>query len=432
MLILCVISYIFFRDSRGIAIDATVQKARSICLAVESAREQKQAEWQNGAVTKEQVSEWFKEPGHRSKALASIPVVTAWNTAKIKADEGEYDFRVPALNPRNPENTPNAFEARALKLLRSQNLDEYSAVNPDTNAVHYFRPVRLSKDCLLCHGDPANSLALWGNNDGLDGAGYPMEGWEAGDMHGAFEVIQSLNRADSMVWGILKKTSLVALLSLAGLGAAAYFVVGSVSQRLSSSRTEISNAVTMVSDNVAQVATASHQLESSISEISNNAAEAAGMSTNAVQEAENTMKAIESLVDSSSEIGKVVTMINEISEQTNLLALNATIEAARAGESGRGFSVVANEVKELAKQTGGATQHIANSLNSIREDGSTANSSVEKINEIIRQVSEAQQSIAGAVQEQSAVTTEINRNMTQVSEGGSAIEAKVESVFNSI
>lgn len=120
--------------------------------------------------------------------LEAVPIVTALNTAKVKAGELNYTFRAPKFSPRNPENTPSEFEAKILKELESKNLEEKVIV--DNLNVYYFKPIKLTKECLFCHGDPA------GEKDVVGGV---KEGWREGEIHGAFEVISSLKEAEAKV-----------------------------------------------------------------------------------------------------------------------------------------------------------------------------------------------------------------------------------------
>jgi methyl-accepting chemotaxis protein len=121
---------------------------------------------------------------------------------------------------------------------------------------------------------------------------------------------------------------------------------------------------------------------------------------------------VNKLGQSSIEIGKVIKVITAIAGQTNLLALNATIEAARAGDAGRGFAVVANEVKELAKQTANATEDISQRIEAIQTDTKAAVQAITQITDIINQINDFQSTIASAIEEQTATTNEISRNIS--------------------
>jgi methyl-accepting chemotaxis protein len=155
----------------------------------------------------------------------------------------------------------------------------------------------------------------------------------------------------------------------------------------------------------------------SIREISKSASEAARVAKSAVTLANATTQTISKLGISSQEIGKVIKVITSIAQQTNLLALNATIEAARAGEAGKGFAVVANEVKELAKETAHATEEISQKIESIQSDTKAAITAIADVSEIINQVNDISGTIASAVEEQTATTNEIGRNVSDAARG---------------
>lgn len=185
--------------------------------------------------------------------------------------------------------------------------------------------------------------------------------------------------------------------------------------------TMVSGAAEEVSANAHALASAVEQFDLSIKEIAANATNAASVARSAVQATEVTNTTITRLGESSAEIGNVIKVINSIAEQTNLLALNATIEAARAGEAGKGFAVVANEVKELAKETGKATEGIVRRIEAIQSDTLAAVDAIGRVTEIIGQINESQNAIAGAVEEQTAMTSEISRNISEVASGSGDI-----------
>jgi methyl-accepting chemotaxis protein len=190
----------------------------------------------------------------------------------------------------------------------------------------------------------------------------------------------------------------------------------------------VSAASEQVSKNVQTVATGADEMGASIKEIAKNTSEATRIATAAVSTAESTNSTIQKLGQSSAEIGQVIKVITTIAQQTNLLALNATIEAARAGEAGKGFAVVANEVKELAKETAKATEDISGKIEAIQSDTKAAVEAIGEIGTVINQINDIQNTIASAVEEQSATTNEISRNLAEAAKGGMDITRNITGV----
>jgi methyl-accepting chemotaxis protein len=252
---------------------------------------------------------------------------------------------------------------------------------------------------------------------------------------------------------------------------------------LSAATTEISSRAVQSAGNAHtqssktnQIAAAAQEMTATIGEISHNAEGAASASRTSaetadqggvvMQAAATTMEKIatatgtvaekmSSLAQRSQDIGKVVSVIQEISEQTNLLALNAAIEAARAGEHGRGFAVVAGEVRRLAERTKGATEEIAGTIRSIQEETqatlvvmedsrSAVNSGMEEttkarksLDSIIESSKHVEQQIdliATAATEQTAASGEISESASQISqlsaETAQSSEESVEALKN--
>jgi methyl-accepting chemotaxis protein len=194
---------------------------------------------------------------------------------------------------------------------------------------------------------------------------------------------------------------------------------------------QVSSSVEAVSGNVQSAASGSEQMTASIQEIAANAEDAAREGTKAVERAEETNTQVGRLGETSAQIGEVIQLISGIAGQTNLLALNATIEAARAGEMGKGFAVVAGEVKDLAQQTATATEDISTRIEAAQEEATAAVRAIEGIGSVITQVNEFQTTIASAVEEQSATTSEISQSVSQAAAGVHAIADSAQGLVRS-
>jgi len=177
------------------------------------------------------------------------------------------------------------------------------------------------------------------------------------------------------------------------------------------------SASSEASANVETAATAANELSTSIAEISQQLTRTTDVVRAAVKEAETTNDQIAGLAAAAQKIGDVVELIRDIAEQTNLLALNATIEAARAGEAGRGFAVVASEVKSLAVQTAKATEEIASQILAVQGSTGGAVDAIHKIADRMREISTYTSAVAASVEQQNAATGEISHNVAGAAGG---------------
>ena len=191
----------------------------------------------------------------------------------------------------------------------------------------------------------------------------------------------------------------------------------------------LANSVAVVaadaSKNVRSVAVASDQLALSIAEIGQQAEQSRQIANEAVRSAATTDARIAQMSKVANRIDHVLNLITDIAEQTNLLALNATIEAARAGEAGRGFAVVASEVKSLAGQTAKATEEIAAQIADIQSVTKDSIAAIQDIVSVIERVAGIAAVITSAVEEQHAATREIAYNVQEAAQGTDNVTEKI-------
>ncbi|MBC86582.1 MAG: chemotaxis protein [Bdellovibrionaceae bacterium] len=384
----------------------------------------------------------------KEKILQAVPVYAALKLGAEGAEKENYEFRVFAREARNKDNTPNAEELGYLKQFDADpRLTEIVVRAEDGSHLKVIRPVYLSEEegCFTCHGHPSTSP--WGN--GKDVLGYEMENWKDGKLHGAFAVISSLEpvhaRSNEAVMSIILWGSGFTIFALfigfitvrgpiGNITRASEDMkesgvqVGTASSELSSVSASLSASASESAASLEETVSSLEELSSMVSRNTDNAKEAAALSSSSRDSAEKGEKEISDLISamtdissSSKQIEEIINVIDDIAFQTNLLALNAAVEAARAGEQGKGFAVVADAVRNLAGRSADAAKEITTlikeSSEKVERGASTADASAAALNEIVnfvKKVSDLNNEIATASEEQSTGLNQINQAMNQL------------------
>jgi methyl-accepting chemotaxis protein len=204
--------------------------------------------------------------------------------------------------------------------------------------------------------------------------------------------------------------------------------LGAVSSKTAAQMIKVSAVSEDTARKVELTAQAGHELSQTIHQVGVSAAKSTELAAQAVGEASRASDTMGEMANVSAEIGKVTGLISGIAAQTNLLALNATIEAARAGEAGRGFSVVAQEVKALASQTAKATEEIARRVAAMQDTSNRSVAAIEAVSVKIRELENVATSIAVAVDQQAAATHEIAANVTSAASGVGHVEESISAI----
>jgi methyl-accepting chemotaxis protein len=457
-------------------IELTHDTMRAAVLEAENVRESISMLNKRNAFDQAALLAEFKKTGdlRNSTLYGTVPVVAAWKAIEQVALKEGYDFRVPKRQARNPKNNPTPEEDEILTFLEAGTAREFFRVDRKHNQIVYARPIELSGDCLVCHGDPKTSPS----GDGKDLVGFPMENWKAGEIHGAFVLKAKLDHVDRVVTASFTQTLLWMLPITVAIGFGFFFLnrvlivrplnaiiseIDLTSDQASSASEHVSSASQSLAGGASQQAASIEETSASLEEIASMTQRNAQNAQNAKGFAAQTKAAAESGVQSTAEMGqamegikaagsemrdamngiktasadvsKIIKTIDEIAFQTNILALNAAVEAARAGEAGMGFAVVADEVRNLAQRSAKAAKETADMIAaSIKrsEDGVRVTEKVtgavedvaarskhlaDKLSEIltkVQQMDEQVVQVATASQEQSQGVSQVNMAVSQM------------------
>lgn len=466
---IAIASFLYFNKQelhRGV-----IEKSRAIHLRLEAATQFVATQDGLGPVIDRMKSK-YKSADQMTKedkeiVLKQVPIVAAMKIGAMNADKDNYEFRIFSDNPRNEGNQASKDELEIFKKFEiNPSLKEQIIDNGESITV--FRTVRLNKKmgCLKCHGDP--SEGPWGN--GKDILGYHMENWKDGKLHGVFAIKTDLNKLSKVVSNkntVSPAGILILSVIIGGIIAvivAAMMIknpikdlykiatnlsesgdqVSSVATQISSSTEDLSHATTSQAASLQETSASIEEINSMVNNNTENAKQASRISEKSVGSAERGKDVINHMIktigdintsnsgiaeqinETNKEIANIVTIINEIGAktkvindivfQTKLLSFNASVEAARAGEQGKGFSVVAEEVGNLAAMSGTAALEITKMLdNSIKSVEDIVKNSQNKIDRLVKEGKEKVEAGTRVAEECEGVFSEILTNISEVS-----------------
>ncbi len=337
---------------------------------------------------------WFSDnidtlvPDKNFKSLNQVPVVVAWSVARQYATAQGMEFHTPSLTPRDPKNQANEFERRALaEFQKNSTLQEYSerAVDNGKDVMLYAQAVRLTQDCLLCHGDPVGAK---------DPFGYTKEGMKVGDLRGAFSVkasTQTLAQTASSNSIALFLTSFLTLLTAAGVlfllvrklvtGPLSFVVkmaseianndltmedlpvesedeIGSATAALNSMKNNLRSTVGAIADACGHVAAASEELNATSQQISANSAETSAQADVVSKAAETVSQNLQTVATGAEEMGASIKEIAKNATEAAKVATSAvrtaettTLTVSKLGESSNEIGQVIKVITSIAQQT---------------------------------------------------------------------------------
>ena len=442
--------WVLHSKASSIIRDDVENEMKALLVQVESTTDSIGELAQSGAFNYAEMAKELEEKGkenyRNTTFYKTVPVVAAWAAVRKAIEGTPISFRIVREQPRNPDNAPkSSLDRQILDAVGKDGKSEVFLEDRESGVIAYARPVIMSKSCMSCHGNPANSRT----GDGRDVLGFQMEGWKEGDRRGAYVLTVPTSYVDKPVREAMIAASAWAIPAGLIVLIGSVLIVLRINRQLSDTTNHLENSSEQLASASGQVSTASQRLaegaseqaaslevtSSSLEEIATvtkrnaenaqQAKESSHLARTAAEaglsEMQSMMSAMSEINKSGDKIAKIIRTIDEIAFQTNILALNAAVEAARAGEAGLGFAVVADEVRNLARRSADAAKETAEiieeSIGKSRAGTEISRQVADGLNSIVtkaREVDDLIAQIALASEEQSQGVDLINSSINKL------------------
>jgi methyl-accepting chemotaxis protein len=366
-----------------------IDKARSITIMGEAVREYTSDNWERNIYDQDAIRSDIK-----NKFLYTVPVISAIRTMEKEADKLGYEFRVPKESPRNPVNQPTDDELTVLKKLKSDDLDEYHAIKVADGVIEYYRSIRLTDECLWCHGDPRLSETLWGRSDGTDPTGSKMEGWNAGEIHGAFKLTYNIQPFLQKRLILFLQIAFIAAIVIAGSIISGRIIIartlrpldkiGLALQDINKGAGDLTQTIEIQSeDEVGLVAYEFNKFIESLRQMMIKVSDSARVvSSSSEQMTAASQHLADSAQNQAASIEETSSAMEEIKATIDSVSNNARNQANRAVHTHESMTYLAGSVSEISDHTTEANQMAEETQKYANEGGQILTETVNSMNEI--------------------------------------------------
>jgi len=369
-----VITLIYIQGVRALSENAILEKSQGIVYTVEAVREQTAEKIERGIIRD---FEELAAMNNRENLVSAVPIISAIEVAEKNAAEANYKFRVPKISPRNPANTPTPEEEAILKRFQEENLPELVVTGEDE--IRYYRPIRLTEECMLCHGDPKGAV---------DPVGGIKEGWNVGEVHGAFVIISSLDAAKAEFQRAAVVISIVTVSIIAILSLGLWFLISAITRPLTLYITNFERAT-------------------------------GGDLT------------VEAVVKSRDEIGKLSVFFNDFLSSLKSMVGNIKGVTERTRQISLDLASSSEESAAALEEIQANTEQMKDKIVHLDEEVTASNKAADSVKQFISHVADLISSQASAITESSASIEQMSssiQNIARVSEEKQRIAAELEEI----